>query len=221
MNATLNICLPQKSKVIVLVVDALKYEFGLYKENAPGEQPYENKLDVINEMLTTMPEQTRFMKFKADPPTTTLQRLKGLTTGTLPTFVDIGSNFATPAINEDNIIDQMIRNHLSVVFLGDSTWVDLYPQRFKRSYAYPSFDIYDLDAVDYNILKHLDKEIAKDDWQVLIAHFLGVDHCGHRYGPFHKEMERKLTEMNSMIRWVIQSCMHCISNATNAINNFK
>lgn len=47
------------------------------------------------------------MKFIADAPTTTLQRLKGITTGSLPTFIDIGSNFATPEINEDNIIDQV------------------------------------------------------------------------------------------------------------------
>ena len=38
------------------------------------------------------------LKFIADPPTTTLQRLKGLTTGSLPTFIDAGSNFAGEVI---------------------------------------------------------------------------------------------------------------------------
>lgn len=47
------------------------------------------------------------MKLVADAPTTTLQRLKGITTGSLPTFIDVGSNFATAEINEDNIIDQV------------------------------------------------------------------------------------------------------------------
>lgn len=47
------------------------------------------------------------MKFVADAPTTTLQRLKGITTGSLPTFIDVGSNFATSEINEDNFIDQV------------------------------------------------------------------------------------------------------------------
>jgi len=37
-----------------------------------------------------------------------MQRLKGLTTGGLPTFVDIGKNFGSSAIEEDNIIDQLI-----------------------------------------------------------------------------------------------------------------
>lgn len=69
--------------------------------------PYENKLPIFNEMLTKYPNNTRFMKLIADAPTTTLQRLKGITTGSLPTFIDIGSNFGTDEIIEDNIIDQV------------------------------------------------------------------------------------------------------------------
>ncbi|KAH8348918.1 hypothetical protein KR084_012437 [Drosophila pseudotakahashii] len=205
VNASSNLCLPQKSKVIVLVVDALKYEFGLYKENVKDPLPYENKLVVLQELLQQSPDHARLMRFRADPPTTTLQRLKGLTTGSLPTFIDIGSNFASPEINEDNVIDQMVKSDLPLVFLGDSTWTDLYPRRFKRSYSYPSFDIFDLDSVDNQILKHLPKELASDDWQVLVAHFLGVDHCGHKHGPMHEEMARKLGEMNEVIRSVVEA----------------
>lgn len=200
VNSSSNLCFPKKSKVVLLVIDALKYDFGVYNENLPNPEPYQNKIKIIHELLQQKPKQSRMFKFIADPPTTTLQRLKGLTTGSLPTFIDIGSNFASPEINEDNIIDQMIRHNLSLVFLGDSTWTDLYPKRFKRSYSYPSFDIFDLDSVDNKIKGHLPRELAKNDWDVLIAHFLGVDHCGHRYGPSHKEMERKLLEMDVVIR---------------------
>lgn len=78
--------------------------FQLDKENV---LPFENKLPVFHRMLTNFPQNTRFMRLVADAPTTTLQRLKGITTGSLPTFIDIGSNFATAEINEDNIIDQV------------------------------------------------------------------------------------------------------------------
>lgn len=47
--------------------------------------------------------------------------------------------------------------------------------------------------------------MQKNDWQLLVAHFLGVDHCGHRYGPAHPEMVRKLSEMNQVIEDTIQS----------------
>ncbi|XP_050327392.1 GPI ethanolamine phosphate transferase 3 [Bactrocera neohumeralis] len=203
VNATSNLCLPQKSKVIILLIDALKYEFGVYKENISNPLPYENKLTIMYDLIQSSPENAHLMRFKADPPTTTLQRLKGLTTGSLPTFVDMGSNFASPEINEDNIIDQLVRHNLPIVFLGDSTWTDLYPRRFRRAYSYPSFDIFDLDTVDNKIEQLLPKELAKDDWQVLIAHFLGVDHCGHKHGPLHEEMARKLNEMNEIIKSVI------------------
>lgn len=54
-------------------------------------------------------------------------------------------------------------------------------------------------------MKILPDELKKNDWDLLIAHFLGVDHCGHKHGPMHKEMSRKLTEMNEVIRKVAQS----------------
>lgn len=69
--------------------------------------PYENNLPVFHRLLKEQPQNTRLLKLVADAPTTTLQRLKGITTGSLPTFIDIGSNFATAEINEDNIIDQV------------------------------------------------------------------------------------------------------------------
>lgn len=75
---------------------------------------------------------------------------------------------------------------------------------FKRQYAYPSFDIFDLDTVDNEILKHLPNELANEDWEVLIAHSLGVDHCGHKFGPMHTDMTRKLKDMDKAIRMVIE-----------------
>lgn len=60
----------------------------------------------------------------------------------------------------------------------------------------------DLDTVDQGVESHLDEELAKGDWDVLLAHFLGVDHCGHRYGPTHAQMARKLTEMNDVVKYV-------------------
>lgn len=99
-------CLPQKAKVILVLIDAFRYDFALYNASVPYEH-YLNKVPVITELLSTFSNSTRLYKFIANPPTTTMQRLKALTTGTLPTFVDAGSNFATPEINEDNFIDEV------------------------------------------------------------------------------------------------------------------
>lgn len=48
------------------------------------------------------------------------------------------------------------------------------------------------------------------EWELLIAHFLGVDHCGHKHGPDHPEMAKKLSQMDTMLRWVAQKfCRFC------------
>lgn len=93
---------------------------------------------------------------------------------------------------------------MSTVFLGDSTWTDLYPKRFLRQYSYRSFNIFDLDTVDNGINRNLMNEIKKEDWSLLVAHYLGVDHCGHKFGPLHLEMTRKLIEMNNAIETIIK-----------------
>lgn len=53
-------------------------------------------------------------------------------------------------------------------------------------------------------MEHILPELRKPDWDVLIAHFLGVDHCGHRYGPSHPEMASKLTQINGAITQVLK-----------------
>ena len=205
VNSSYNVCMPQKTKVILLVIDALRYDFGLFNPAQKDPLPFQNKLPILTKLLNKYPDQTRMMKFLADPPTTTMQRLKGMTTGSLPTFIDIGSNFASPELNEDNVIDQVVGNNLTAVFMGDGTWTELFPNRFKRKYDYSSFNIQDLDTVDNEIRKHLPGELLKNDWDLLIAHFLGVDHCGHKHGPYHPEMERKLSEMNAVIKNITET----------------
>ncbi|XP_050294404.1 GPI ethanolamine phosphate transferase 3 [Anthonomus grandis grandis] len=202
-----NVCMKMKTKVILLIVDALRYDFTVFNDNMNTKEamPFENKLPIIKDILAEKPEHTRLYKFIADPPTTTMQRLKALTTGSLPTFIDAGSNFASSEITEDNLIDQLVKNGKTAVFMGDDTWVSLYPNKFLRNHSYPSFDVWDLDTVDDGVRAKLFPELSNTDWDLLIGHFLGVDHCGHRYGPNHPEMARKLGEINEAIRQVIET----------------
>ncbi|GAA6094886.1 GPI ethanolamine phosphate transferase 3 isoform X1 [Tachysurus ichikawai] len=84
--------------------------------------------------------------------------------------------------------------------MGDDTWVSLFPRKFHRSLPFPSFNVKDLHTVDDGILQNIFPTMDGDDWDVLIAHFLGVDHCGHRFGPDHPAMAEKLTQMDGVIR---------------------
>ncbi|KAK2713819.1 hypothetical protein QYM36_009637, partial [Artemia franciscana] len=162
----------------------------------------------LNEIYTFSKQNTshsRLYNFVADPPTTTLQRLKSMTTGTFPTFIEAAFNFGGAEIKEDNIIDQLLRQKSSIVQMGDDTWDSIFPRRFMRTYPYPSFDVWDLDTVDKGVERHIFKELKENDWKLLIAHCLGVDHAGHRYSPNHQEMERKLKEMDILVRRVMDN----------------
>lgn len=94
-------------RVVVLIIDALKIDFARFDPAKTAPRPYENKLPVLEETVSARPAQSRLYPFRADPPTTTMQRIKGFTTGSLPTFVDVGNNFASSAILEDNLIHQL------------------------------------------------------------------------------------------------------------------
>ncbi len=43
----------------------------------------------------------------------------------------------------------------------------------------------------------------KKEWDFVIAHFLGVDHAGHRYGPNHGAMRDKLQQMNGVLKALV------------------
>ena len=154
------------------------------------------------------PHNAFLLPFIADPPTATLQRLKGLTTGTLPTFVEFGSNFAGTAIEEDNLLRQLRAAGKNLVHLGDDTWHSLFPGYFdvNLTHAYDSFNVWDLHTVDNGVTEHIvpllhQEEVEK--WDVIIGHYLGVDHAGHRYGPDHPAMAQKLHQMDAVLREII------------------
>ncbi|KAL2747949.1 GPI ethanolamine phosphate transferase 3 [Vespula maculifrons] len=198
------ICLEPKARVVLLVVDALKYEFATwYDDSTSATTFHRNKLPIIHELLEKKPLYTRLYKFIADPPTTTMQRLQGLTAGSLPTFIDIGSNFASGNIGEDNFIEQTAAK--GVVFMGDDTWINLFPGKFKRQFPSSSFNVWDLDTVDREVRYRIFFEMKKNDWSLLVAHVLGIDHCGHKHGSQHPEMSRKLNDTNNLIKEIIDS----------------
>ena len=86
----------------------------------------------------------------AAPPTVTMPRVKGLTTGSVPSFVDLILNFAesdtsSSLASQDTWLAQ-IKNHLHgesregrLVFFGDDTWLKLFPDFFTKHDGTSSF----------------------------------------------------------------------------------
>ena len=193
-------------KAVIILVDGLRYDFVASSlTETTSSHYYEHRMPVFKKLLNEYPECSVLYRFVADPPTVTMQRLKGLLTGGLPTFIDIRKNFAGTELSEDNLVSQLVRSRRRVVFMGDDTWTKLFPNTFTREYPFPSFDVKDLDTVDLGVAKYLIPEMRNDDFDFLVAHTLGVDHVGHRYGPEHPEMKAKLSRTNDLIEDAIEA----------------
>ena len=195
-------------KAVVLFIDALRFDF-IFTNHAHNRQNDYFGLPSI-ESLIKQRANARLFKFIADPPTTTMQRIKALMSGTLPTFIDAGANFDSFIVEDDNLIQQTFKNNKSVVIVGDDTWLNLFETSIlEQHHTYPSFNIKDLDTNDKYVNEHL-ANIFKNDkksfkWNLLIAHFLGIDHCGHSFGPKSPVLKRKLKDIDETLKFVSES----------------
>lgn len=88
---------PSFNKSIWIIIDGLRYDFAFY-QNLSGQrterQPhYINQMPIFHQTLNEKPEQTLFFQAYSDPPTVTTQRIKSLTNGNLPSFLEFTENF--------------------------------------------------------------------------------------------------------------------------------
>ena len=220
------------SRILFVIIDALRLDFMTLHHNHANTSSSYNKLTTIHDMLLHNSSQCALFGFRADPPTTTSQRLRAIVTGGLPTFVDIGSNFNTGQVNEDSLLHKWRESKKRIVMLGDDTWTHLFDaDMFTASHPFESFTTRDIHSVDNGILDalphYLDDCSANKrtpsfepscwskgplppecrgeacQWDILITHFLGVDHVGHTYTAHHPLMGDKLQAMNEVIKRVV------------------
>ena len=88
----------QSSKAVVLLIDALRYDFTLFDEDLKENdtKPYQNAMPIISKLIKD--GHGKLYESYADPPTTTMQRLKGLTTGSIPTFIGTWGNLSLQSV---------------------------------------------------------------------------------------------------------------------------
>lgn len=187
---------PQFDQVVVMVIDALRADF-LFSNKS--------RMSFAHNLLNTG-YGIGFTAF-SNPPTVTLPRLKGITTGSTPNFIDAVLNIAEDDTSsslgdQDSWIKQMFINGWKINMFGDDTWHKLFPNYFAKTEGTASFYVSDFTIVDNNVTRHLDFELSdegKMHWDCLILHYLGLDHIGHRGGPDSSNMPEKQKEMDHII----------------------
>ena len=80
----------------------------------------------------------------ASSPTVTMPRLKAITTGSVPSFLDVILNIAetdtsSTLAHQDTWLAQLRANGDKLVMYGDDTWLKLFPDVFSRSDGTTSF----------------------------------------------------------------------------------
>ncbi|XP_045737662.2 GPI ethanolamine phosphate transferase 2 isoform X11 [Mirounga angustirostris] len=181
---------PLFRKVVIMLIDGLRDDF-VFGSKGVKFMPY----------TTYLVEKGASHSFVAEAklPTVTMPRIKALMTGSLPGFIDVVRNLNSPALLEDNVITQAKAAGKRIIFYGDETWVKLFPRHFVEYDGTTSFFVSDYTEVDDNVTRHLDKVLKRGDWDVLILHYLGLDHIGHVSGPSSPLIGHKLREMDSIL----------------------
>ncbi|KAI0808470.1 alkaline-phosphatase-like protein [Xylaria sp. FL0064] len=187
-------------KLIFMVVDALRSDF-VYLQGSG----FEFTQSLINDGVAIP------FTAHATSPTITMPRIKAMTTGTTPSFLDAILSFdeadtSSTLASQDTWLAQMkAKDTGKLVMYGDDTWLKLFPGTFDRNDGTTSFFVSDFTEVDNNVTRYIAGELRNDDWNTMVLHYLGLDHIGHKTGPRGPNMIPKQREMDAIFRQIYEA----------------
>uniref|UniRef100_S4RSF3 Phosphatidylinositol glycan anchor biosynthesis class G n=1 Tax=Petromyzon marinus TaxID=7757 RepID=S4RSF3_PETMA len=184
---------PAFGRVVLVLVDALRADF-VFGAHGATNMPYTHAQAHGGHAL-------RYTA-RAHPPTVTMPRIKALTSGSIPGFLDLLMNLEAVAAGDDTFLWQALAAGRRLRFYGDDTWLRLFPGTFHQAEGTTSFFVTDHTEVDTNVTRHVPAALASRDWQLLVLHYLGLDHIGHTHGPASALVPHKLREMDAVVRAV-------------------
>ena len=194
---------------MIVVVDALRADFVFENQELRGVKPIlasggrETAVPKIQALRRAMDEgRAVSMLTHVHPPTVTLPKIKTMVTGSIPGMGDFINNFFAVEATSDSLIGQWKSFGRRMIMFGDDTWLRLFPDAFIRSDGVTSFYVTDFYEVDDNVTRNVAGEMAADDWDVCVLHYLGLDHVGHVEGPRGPTVQTKLEEMSQVIDMV-------------------
>ncbi|KAL7750225.1 major facilitator superfamily transporter protein [Sorochytrium milnesiophthora] len=148
----------------------------------------------------------------AKAPTVTKPRLKALTTGSVPSFTDTWQFSQSESIEQqDTWLYQFKARGSKMAFYGDDTWLQLFPTTFAYAEGVTSFFATETVIVDANVTRHVGRALDQltattrsndSAIDVLVLHYLGLDHVGHSSGAAGARMPAKQKEMDAVVHTV-------------------
>ncbi|WJX61884.1 hypothetical protein P8452_46933 [Trifolium repens] len=201
---------PSYDRLILMVIDGLPAEFVLGRKGQPPSKAFMEAMPYTQSLLAN--GMGVGYHAIAAAPTVTMPRLKAMVSGAIGGFLDVASNFNSQAYSDDNLIAQFFKIGWKMVMHGDNTWLKLFPGFFAWHDGVGSFFVKDTVQVDRNVSRHLGDELSRDDWNLLILHYLGLDHVGHIGGRSSALMDSKLSEMDEVVRMIHTNILQNLEN---------
>ncbi|KAI1504236.1 GPI ethanolamine phosphate transferase [Biscogniauxia marginata] len=187
-------------RLVFMVVDALRSDF-VYLDGSGFEFTQELISNGVAIPFTA----------HATSPTITMPRIKAMTTGSTPSFLDAILSFdeadtsSTLAAQDTWLAQMKAKDTGKLIMYGDDTWLKLFPGTFDRADGTSSFFVSDFTEVDNNVTRHIADELRNDDWNTMVLHYLGLDHIGHKAGPRSPNMVPKQREMDGIVRQIYEA----------------
>uniref|UniRef100_A0AAG5DHP9 GPI ethanolamine phosphate transferase 2 C-terminal domain-containing protein n=1 Tax=Anopheles atroparvus TaxID=41427 RepID=A0AAG5DHP9_ANOAO len=187
---------PRISRAVFMLIDALRMDFINQEAN----------FKFLNELVND--GRACLYRLQVHPPTVTMPRIKAMTSGAIPSFLDVILNLGSPEMKLDTFLYQMKQRQQKIVFYGDNTWTNMFPDMFHRQGEnVDSLYVNDFYEGDQNITRFLKLELQMYDWKLMVLHYLGLDHIGHVEGPFSEKVPGKLQEMDRVVETIYET-MH-------------
>ncbi|ODA82694.1 hypothetical protein RJ55_01202 [Drechmeria coniospora] len=175
---------PPFDRLVFMVVDALRSDF-VYSQHSGFQFTQSLIRDGAAIPFTA----------NARSPTVTMPRLKSITTGSIPSFVDLvlnineGDDSSSLAAQDSWLAQLKASGKGKLLMFGDNTWLKLFPDVFDRHDGTSSFFVSDFTEVDNNVTRNIAHELKNDDWGLMVLHYLGLDHIGHNSNMLPKQRE--------------------------------
>ncbi|KAL0234057.1 hypothetical protein PCE1_001095 [Barthelona sp. PCE] len=184
-------------QMIIMIVDGLRWDMV---------QPMPDRKTHFHNQLSrafNYPDAKHFF-LETGPPSSTKPRVRALTTGQPPSYIEIIKNFGNEAALSDSVISSMHRNGKKKILRGDYTWLNLFPDEFDEVHSSYGSDISDFYEIDNITLKNLDTDLIRDDWDFMVIHLLGFDHVSHYYEPDDVHSSIKLKQYEELLMDLFQ-----------------
>lgn len=143
-------------------------------------------------------------------PTVTSPCLKSILSGSHPVFFELVENIDESGVSgtvstgpsQDNLLQRLKRKGKSVAVYGDDIWGKLFPlslfDRHKLSFGFNIMDYTEVDNLVHDSFE-AEKNNPEGPSDVIILHYLGLDHIGHSFEAKDEYVRPKLKEMDEKI----------------------